>query len=596
MTERDNPGNEKRVTLAQVFLPANILRYGFFLIDTPGVGSSIAANTKAAEAFIPRADAAIVVMSIESPLDQEDWALLEQVRSEVKRVFVVLNKTDLLPESDRENVIGIVSNHLQTLYGNEVPLFPLSARNAVAVLASAPVRQQDSRLQALIEALLTFVQQEKTAQFLSRMAERIQLLIQDEIALEYFGDRQESEKQRLVRRVREKADAAILSGKQQLDALSTAMEQSSTLRSFLEYGQQPVWMPAIWRENIRNSGIQRRAKVQELVPAYATAVECLRDLIRSVEEIVPRELLSGDEGVHQLGVGIGSSEVVLNPVPWSDAERFIASVPTLRRILLRSRWEGHLERLQHDLEDTLKHRIRLLQEEYVQTITRMLERVKSAVSALKSNHGPALAKLGEELREAMRIAGSEQSRADSSRKPTAHQWSAAQGGCFICDHLANIPFHFIRQYQYQLAADPEERARNAGRGGLCAFHTWMYEAISSPQGVCMGYALVPLHFAEQIGACIAQDGNAPVEALRDLARNLLRELGQCVVCDVIEAAESDKMKEVIKNYNSVHSCRVCLPHLSRIALFDPPSKPSHTLSNKCPSSCDGCARTCNSSH
>ena len=70
VTEEGNPGNEKQVVLAQVYLRADLLRYGFFLIDTPGIGSSIAQNTRAAESFIPRADVAIVVMSAESPLDQ----------------------------------------------------------------------------------------------------------------------------------------------------------------------------------------------------------------------------------------------------------------------------------------------------------------------------------------------------------------------------------------------------------------------------------------------------------------------------------------------------------------------------------------------
>jgi hypothetical protein len=151
-----------------------------------------------------------------------------------------------------------------------------------------------------------------------------------------------------------------------------------------------------------------------------------------------------------------------------------------------------------------------------------------------------------------------------------------QAGCFICEHLANIQFHFISHYQYQLATNPDERARNAERGGLCAFHTWMYESISSPQGVCMGYALVPLHFAEQISKRINQDGNA-VSELEELARDLFRELRHCLVCEVLEAAESDKVKELMESDQLLCNARICLPHLCRLASLDPRSKCSHAL-------------------
>jgi small GTP-binding protein len=418
VTEQGNPGNEKRVTLAQVFLPAGILRYGFFLIDTPGLGSSIAANTKAAEAFIPRADAAIVVMSVESPLDEEDWALLERAHTELKRVFVVLNKTDLLSEHQRNSVIDAVSRRLQALYAGAVRVFPLSARNALARAESSSGKEQDRELRVLMEALLDFVKREKTAQFLNRMAERVQSLIQDEKALEYLAHREGAEKQRLVERVQEKADEAIRAGKREMDTLTAVIEQSSSLRSFLQSTQQAAWNSAVDETDSGNTGVQPCAKVRELVPEYTPAVDRMAGLVRSLEEVAPRELLSPDEQAHQLGAALGSSEVVLNPVPWSIAERFwikigIASIPLLRRILLERAWERHWERLQHHIQQTLRDRLRLLEEEYVRVIARIVERVKSAVSHRpKSDHAVALATLNEELQEAMRMACEEQSQAD----------------------------------------------------------------------------------------------------------------------------------------------------------------------------------------
>jgi GTPase SAR1 family protein len=50
ITERGNPGNRRGVSIAEAQLPAAILRRGFDFVDTPGLGSSIAENTRTTEA------------------------------------------------------------------------------------------------------------------------------------------------------------------------------------------------------------------------------------------------------------------------------------------------------------------------------------------------------------------------------------------------------------------------------------------------------------------------------------------------------------------------------------------------------------------
>jgi len=48
---------EMRVADVEVEVPAEILRLGFEFIDTPGIGSSLTANTAATRRFLPHADA-----------------------------------------------------------------------------------------------------------------------------------------------------------------------------------------------------------------------------------------------------------------------------------------------------------------------------------------------------------------------------------------------------------------------------------------------------------------------------------------------------------------------------------------------------------
>jgi hypothetical protein len=53
VTQQGNPGNQRRVQCAEVQLPVELLRLGFYFIDTPGVGSAIAANTATTSEFLP---------------------------------------------------------------------------------------------------------------------------------------------------------------------------------------------------------------------------------------------------------------------------------------------------------------------------------------------------------------------------------------------------------------------------------------------------------------------------------------------------------------------------------------------------------------
>jgi len=63
VTRQHNPGNVKRVAMAEIRLPAEIFRRGFCFVDTLGLGSSIPENTRTTEEFLPEADAFLLVPS-----------------------------------------------------------------------------------------------------------------------------------------------------------------------------------------------------------------------------------------------------------------------------------------------------------------------------------------------------------------------------------------------------------------------------------------------------------------------------------------------------------------------------------------------------
>lgn len=131
VTERGNPGNRLRVDRAHLYFPAEDLRDGVFLVDTPGVGSVYRHNTDAARAFLPEADAAIFLTSADPPISEGERAFLEEVRAEAARMFFVLNKVDYLSERDREEAIAFTEQVLAEALGRKVRVYPVSARRAL---------------------------------------------------------------------------------------------------------------------------------------------------------------------------------------------------------------------------------------------------------------------------------------------------------------------------------------------------------------------------------------------------------------------------------------------------------------------------------
>ena len=175
ITELGNPGNMRRIETAEVQLPAEILRRGFHFIDTPGLGSSIRENSSTTEAFLPEADALILVTSFDSALSTEELEVLRAAQTRNLRVFLVINKRDTVSRSEQEQVYTHISTQLVKLFGGDLPtLFALSSRDALeAKLSADPEALIASGLGALEQALIAFLVHGKRQEFLLSMCGRL---------------------------------------------------------------------------------------------------------------------------------------------------------------------------------------------------------------------------------------------------------------------------------------------------------------------------------------------------------------------------------------------------------------------------------------
>jgi GTP-binding protein EngB required for normal cell division len=179
VTEQGNPGNEKGLVEARVELPVPFLRRGLYFIDTPGIGSARQQNTATTYAFLPEADAALFITSVEAPLSESEQAFLRDLRALARKLFIVVNKMDLLAPAEHEPVLGYLRAGLTQILGSaDVRLFPLSARlGLLGKQNNDPVTLSASGLQELEDALAAFLVHDKQATFLNTLLERTQGLL-----------------------------------------------------------------------------------------------------------------------------------------------------------------------------------------------------------------------------------------------------------------------------------------------------------------------------------------------------------------------------------------------------------------------------------
>jgi GTPase SAR1 family protein len=181
VTEKANPKNVKRVSHVVVSYPSEYLRGGVSLIDTPGIGSVYKHNTQVTYGFLPQVDAAIFVTSPEPPITNAEIEFLSDLASHVRKVFVILNKTDLLNSSQLKEVLDFTLQSLPAVIA--APSDSVLAVSAAQALNAK--RQGDKALlvvsgfPCLEEKLSEFLVSEKNAVFYASITRNAHKLIAD---------------------------------------------------------------------------------------------------------------------------------------------------------------------------------------------------------------------------------------------------------------------------------------------------------------------------------------------------------------------------------------------------------------------------------
>lgn len=114
VTEEANPKNQLGVEKVELFYPAPVLRGGICLIDTPGIGSTLAHNTEAALRVLPECDASLFILSADPPITEAELDYLRRAKPWIGRTFFILNKIDYLAAGEMAAVADFLRKVLVT--------------------------------------------------------------------------------------------------------------------------------------------------------------------------------------------------------------------------------------------------------------------------------------------------------------------------------------------------------------------------------------------------------------------------------------------------------------------------------------------------
>lgn len=123
VSEAKNPGNERNVEVVDIELPALATYEGLRLVDTPSLGSVFRHNTATSEEWFPSVGAAMVAISSDRPLSENDVALIRELATYTPNIVLLLTKVDLLTDEQRKEVVKFFKETVRRSFGRDLPVF-----------------------------------------------------------------------------------------------------------------------------------------------------------------------------------------------------------------------------------------------------------------------------------------------------------------------------------------------------------------------------------------------------------------------------------------------------------------------------------------
>lgn len=126
ISELKNQANKKNVEVVDIELPSLEAYNGLRFVDTPGLGSVFRYNTEMSEDWLPKVGCAIVTISSDRPLSENDLNLIRELMDYTPRVVLLLSKADLLSEEQQQQVVRFFKDILKRDFSKEFQIVTYS--------------------------------------------------------------------------------------------------------------------------------------------------------------------------------------------------------------------------------------------------------------------------------------------------------------------------------------------------------------------------------------------------------------------------------------------------------------------------------------
>jgi Dynamin family len=598
---------QMQVASVEVEIPAELLRLGFEFVDTPGIGSALAANTATTLNYLPEADAVVFVTGYDSALTRAETEFLATAAGHAGKLFVIVNKRDLVSESDAEEVTNYVRRWASANLPAEPPVFGISALQALDGVVSGDARQlAESRITALRNALTQFLAAEQGRVALYHVATAAAVLVMrqerdlttgrlgghgraSERFMADFGSRMSELEGELAAVASSIATTTSIAAGDVLAERGPAWEAelgellgpASAIPAADTDGEPPAdGFDALLLAGRQVAGgwlDRRTAELREvLVGAAAEDIGILLGLARSPREV--GAAIAGIPAAHAAPAGWTVRELpqltvpVVNwtvPNPPARHRHHRGRAGALAAATLRSAAvTDFCGRARAGFEGAAADWARRLGDEAQRHANAEAVQVRHYLAAPQGDQDLAmLAELAVRLGAFCDSLAAWEPDADSPAAGLEDEAGAAPSpatpsSCAICGQLEAAQTEYLIHRQFLLATSEAEQVRHAGAGGFCPLHTWQYAHFASPVGIAAGNARLASQLAGALRA--AETGSHDPRELAQKVRGVVPGLA-CPACEVLAKAELRAAAELAAAEMALtEPPRLCVRHLALV--------------------------------
>jgi hypothetical protein len=141
--------------------------------------------------------------------------------------------------------------------------------------------------------------------------------------------------------------------------------------------------------------------------------------------------------------------------------------------------------------------------------------------------------------------------------------------CKICLAVEKTLRDYMAHRQYELAVSESDQRNHALRSGFCPVHTWQYEAVASPQGVCAAYSDLLHLYAKKLR--LLAENEPSLQEMESGVRVMLPTQASCPACQLVSSTEKATAREIARGLRDDKSSVgiVCAFHLRCVLMAGP---------------------------